>query len=74
MLLGHMGEVGNVMMAQEDAADEEKRIVDMVCDGDIEELLGLQECSNYGLMGGVAGIGYSCLCGSDDVLNLLCAK
>lgn len=66
-----MGEVGNVMMAREDAADEEKRIVDMICDGDIEELLGLQECSNYGLMGGVAGIGYSCLCCSDDVLNFV---
>lgn len=45
-LLAYMGEVGNVLMVQEDAADEEKRIVDMICDEDIEELLGLQECSN----------------------------
>lgn len=61
-------------VVQEDAADEKERIVDMICRGDVEEQLGLQECSNYGLMGGIAGIGYGCLCDSEKVFDLLCVK
>ncbi len=33
---------------------------------DIRELLEVQECGNYGFMAGIAGIGYSCLCGMED--------
>lgn len=40
--------------------------------GDIREILELQECDNYGLFGGVAGIGYGCLCEPGKVLELLC--
>ena len=35
-----------MLAIHEDAADEKERIVDMICRGDVEELLELQECSN----------------------------
>ena len=40
-LLAHLGDAGDMPVVQEDAADEKERIVDMICLGDVEELLGL---------------------------------
>lgn len=37
----------------------------------LRERLGQQECENFGLMGGIAGIGYACLCGGEEVGRLL---
>lgn len=71
-LLARMGDVGERLTLQEEGAEEKKRIAGRICQWDMEELLGLQECSNYGLMGGIAGIGYSCLCGAGKVYDLLC--
>ena len=31
----------------------------------LREILEIQECSNYGLMGGITGIGYYFLCGEE---------
>ncbi len=31
-----------------------------------------QESGDYGLLGGLAGVGYSCLCGEEKVLGVLC--
>ena len=73
-LLAHLGDAGDILAVQEDAADEKERIVDMICRGDVEELLELQECSNYGLTGGIAGLGYGCLCDSEKTFNLLRIK
>ena len=73
-LLAHMGDVEERLALQEEGAEEKKRIAGRICQGNMEELLGLQECSNYGLMGGIAGMGYSCLCGSEKVYDLLCVK
>lgn len=39
--------------------------------GGLQEKLEIQECSNYGLMGGITGIGYYFLCGVDEVAKLL---
>ena len=41
------------------------------CGGALQSRLGQQECENYGLMGGIAGIGYACLCGPEKVTSLL---
>lgn len=38
---------------------------------DIQEGLGIQECANFGLIGGITGIGYSSLTEYENVLNLL---
>ncbi len=35
------------------------------------ERLGQQECENFGLMGGITGVGYACLCGGEEVGKLL---
>ncbi len=53
----------------------QNRLIKTVCcqEADIREILELQECDNYGLFGGIAGIGYSCLCEPGKVLELLCA-
>lgn len=50
------------------------RIIGTICreETDLRQILGLQECDNYGLLGGISGIGYSCLCGPEKVLELLC--
>ena len=71
---GVFGKAGDMLAIHEDAADEKERIVDMICRGDVEELLELQECSNYGLTGGIAGLGYGCLCDSEKTFNLLRIK
>ena len=36
--------------------------------------LGVRECENYGLMGGMAGIGMACVWELEDVLKLLCLE
>jgi len=41
---------------------------------DIRELLEVQECGNYGFMAGMAGIGYSCLCGLKECGRILCVE
>lgn len=68
-LLWDMGE-------KEKAARMQDRIIKEMCreKGDIREILELQECDNYGLFGGIAGIGYSCLCEPENVLTLLCIE
>ncbi len=50
------------------------RIIGTICreETDLRQILGLQECDNYGLLGGISGIGYSCLCGPEKILELLC--
>lgn len=37
----------------------------------IEDLLCMQERENFGLMGGMAGIGYLCLCGAEKASRIL---
>lgn len=68
-LLWGMGEKEKAMRMQD-------RIIKEICceRKDIQEILELQECDNYGLFGGIAGIGYSCLCEPENVLALLCTK
>lgn len=48
-------------------------VIEAICHegADVREILELQECGNYGLFGGIAGIGYSCLCKPGKVLELL---
>jgi len=41
------------------------------CDQNMCEILSLQECENYGLLSGIAGIGYACVCDSDNVAKFL---
>jgi len=59
---------------KEEAALIQSQLVDTICceKTSIQGLLELQECENYGLLGGIAGIGYSCLCNPGKVLELLC--
>ena len=38
---------------------------------EIRNCLGIQECGNMGLMGGVTGIGYGCLCGAKKCAEIL---
>ena len=38
---------------------------------DFRECLELQECENFGMMGGIAGIGYGCLTNINNTLTLL---
>lgn len=38
---------------------------------DISNALTLQECENFGLMGGIAGIGYACLSELSDIKKIL---
>lgn len=38
---------------------------------EIRDCLGIQECGSFGLLGGITGIGYSCLCGIEEVAGLL---
>ena len=61
-------------------AQEEKKaalmrsgVIEAVCHegADVREILELQECGNYGLFGGIAGIGYSGLCEPGKGLELL---
>lgn len=61
------------MGKKEKAALMQTRIIKEICDegADIRKILELQECDNYGLFGGIAGIGYSCLCEPGKVLELL---
>lgn len=40
----------------------------------IRSVLGLQECETYGLMSGISGIGYSCLCSAQELERLLLAE
>jgi len=37
----------------------------------LRKRLGQQECENFGLMGGITGIGYACLCGVGETEKLL---
>ena len=39
---------------------------------DVSKRAEAQEISDYGLLGGLAGVGYSCLCGEGKVLEVLC--
>ncbi len=39
--------------------------------GKLQDIFEMQECSNYGLMAGITGIGYSCLCGAEEVARIL---
>ena len=50
---------------EEAAAKHGQKILEEFYDyaDNMKELLALQECENYGLMGGMAGIGYACLVG-----------
>jgi len=59
---------------KEEAVLIQSQLVEAICCGEtsIQGLLGLQECENYGLLGGIAGIGYSCLCDLGKVSELLC--
>ena len=38
---------------------------------DFQERLELQECENFGVMGGIAGIGYGCLVNINNILTLI---
>lgn len=38
---------------------------------ELQDIFEMQECSNYGLMGGITGIGYSCLCGAEETARIL---
>lgn len=71
-LLAYIGKGDAAGQIQKDVEKAEWQSVYEICNGDIEEMLGLQECSNYGMMGGIAGIGYSCLCDLDKTFNILC--
>ena len=42
--------------------------------GELRDKLEIQECSNFGLMGGITGIGYYFLCGEDEVAKLLSVR
>ncbi len=59
---------------KEEATLMQSQLIETICCGktSIQGLLELQECVNYGLLGGIAGIGYSCLCNPGKVLELLC--
>ncbi len=49
------------------------KVIEEICRAgkDFQEQLDIQECENLGLMGGIAGIGYGCLCGWDEVIRLM---
>ena len=73
------GWCGNMAMYEymgekERVASMRNQVIEMICSekAGIRELLELQECENYGLLGGIAGIGYGCLCNMEKVLKLLC--
>ena len=78
MCLCH-GKTGNAAILaflgkEKDAELVQNKVNCILGDGiDLRERLDMQECSNYGLMSGMAGIGYNCLCGYDGVLGLLSA-
>ena len=38
---------------------------------DFQERLELQECENFGVMGGIAGLGYGCLVNINNILTLI---
>ncbi len=40
-------------------------------EGRVNQILAMQECENYGLMGGIAGIGYGILCEMEEIRRLL---
>lgn len=65
-LLWGIGEEEKAMLMQDS-------ILETICreETDLRKILELQECDNYGLFGGISGIGYSCLCGPEKVLELL---
>lgn len=66
-LLWNFGKKGEAALIQ-------SQLVETICcrKTSIQGLLELQECENYGLLGGIAGIGYSCLHDPGKVLELLC--
>ena len=39
--------------------------------GEIRDLLGQQECENYGFMSGICGLGYACLGNVEKVANIV---
>ena len=61
------------MGKKEAAAREQRRILEELyaCRDEIKESLCLQECENYGLLGGIAGIGYACLVGPEEIGDFL---
>ncbi len=76
MCLCH-GKIGNAallafMGKKEEAEGLQVQINRMINnENDLCEGLDTQECSNYGLLNGLAGIGYGCLCGHNNVMNIL---
>ncbi|MBQ8813543.1 MAG: type 2 lantipeptide synthetase LanM family protein [Lachnospiraceae bacterium] len=73
---GAMGTVGLqcAMGHQEDARGQYRRLLkrlSMVGKDRLRKLMPLQECDNFGLMGGLCGIGYGCMEGIVKIAELL---
>lgn len=58
---------------KEDAVCKLNRLAQQICAGkeDLQDCLITEECDNYGLMSGIAGIGYACLCGEENLYRFL---
>lgn len=48
-----------------------EQVIEEVCENNFRDKLEVQEYENFGLMGGIAGIGYSCLVGEERIMELL---
>lgn len=74
------GLFGNLAILKYIGLDQAEQVYGMIIEElcikkvNIYKLLDTQESENYGLMGGIAGVGYSCLCNLDNVAKILCVK
>lgn len=71
---GKGGSIGILwqMRREKEARQWKQRLIREMTRGDkeIHQLLELQECENYGFMGGLSGIGYSCLCEEEKIRKI----
>ncbi len=70
------GNCGNAAMYYGVRNEKGQELLERVVAGlegaeDIRSCLGIQECGSFGLMGGITGIGYACLCGAEECGRLL---